>query len=406
MQREFRMINRWSIFIFCIVFYHLQGYANGKISVEMVDSLSHDQYMQGEWNALIETGKIAKKNGISFKYLSQRLGYAHFIQKNYYQSLQNYEQAWKFDSQDEITQWYLFYNATNLGRNSLARYYSKGFSKEDLQYYHQQTYRWIDAIDSEYSYKMVNSNVVHDAAYRRIGINSQIGRQLNLYQSVAFFNQNTDTTKTEQYEYYVLASWNPLPKTNLSLGYHYVLPEVNYVYVGISYPYTYPGHAFFGKLSQQIHRFDIAGSGAFYNSKRVNSQQVGLHASVNFAGNLPVGLHASYYRVFESGSNNANEEYHEQFNIFRQSCSLLLSNRLWLEGFIYEGKLNYFIDNNGLYIYNSLDYTKFRTGLSAFFYVNRPLTIYLNYTYDIKQMYSQESIYNQHSLTGGIVWKI
>ena len=84
----------------------------------------------------------------------------------------------------------------------------------------------------------------------------------------------------------------------------------------------------------------------------------------------------------------------------------MLFNRLWTEAYVNLGNLNQFIDNNGLYFYNSLDPTTFRTGISGFWYVCKPLTIYLNYNYDTKKIFTDNLFYNQHSITGGLIWKI
>lgn len=406
MQKELGSYKIWIIFTFCLLFYNLHGYANDKITLAYIDSLSYIQYINGDWEALIQTGKTAKQHKIHFKLLSQRMGYAHFIKKQYYHSLHHYEQALKYDKEDEITCLYLFYNGINLGRMNYARYHAKHFSKEDLPYFHQQKFRWVDAVDLEYSYKIPESQLIHHAAFRRIGINSQIGHQFSLYQTSSFFNQSTDTTQTRQFEYNLSASWNPCAKTNLNISYHYLGAEVDYFVENETYPYSYPAHAFYTHVAQQIKRYDLAISGALFDNKRINSKQVGIRAGINFSGNQLLNFTSSYYRIFENGLNHENQDYKDNLGIFKQSVGMMFWNRVWTEGFVCLGNLNYFIDNNGLYVYNALDNTTFRSGLSAFYYLSSPLTLYFNYTFDQKSTYISNQKYHQHSLTGGIIWKI
>ncbi|HET7732348.1 MAG TPA: hypothetical protein VFK73_00820, partial [Paludibacter sp.] len=89
-----------------------------------------------------------------------------------------------------------------------------------------------------------------------------------------------------------------------------------------------------------------------------------------------------------------------------QTASALLFKKLGVEGNITWGNLNNFSDNNGLYIYNSLDPTTFRTGLTAYWYLLPKISLFGNYTYDTKLIEESNTNYNQHSFSGGIIWKI
>ena len=63
---------------------------------------------------------------------------------------------------------------------------------------------------------------------------------------------------------------------------------------------------------------------------------------------------------------------------------------------------------NGIYVHNSADYSTSRIGGSLFFYPNKHLTLFGNYTYDTRFIsdYDMNVTYNQHSITGGIIWKL
>lgn len=372
-------------------------YANIDITQAYIDSISFQYFQSGNWDEVIRTGKLAEKNNINFKWLQQRIGYAYFNKKQYYKSIQHYEKALKLDKKDEITSLYLYYNGINTGSTAYARYHAGKLSDASKTYVDQKEIRLFDALDLEFSYKIPDIAAINNASYQRLGLNSQLGYQLNLYQTFSLFSQSTDTTQTKQNEYFALISWNPAARTNISLGYHSVGTKVNTT----SGTYLYPGHMIYGKISHKINRFDLSASGANFNNDLIDTRQYGLHLGVGFSGENNINLTSSFFRIYETSFNNTSGR-----NIFKQTAGIMLFDRLWTEASINLGNLNRFIDNNGMYLYNSLDPTTFRTGLSVFGYVSKPLTLYLNYTFDNKLIVTSQQQYNQHSITGGIIWKI
>lgn len=376
----------------------LSGYAEEKITQAYIDSVSLYHYQQGNWDELILTGKLAKNNNISFKWLQQRVGFAFFNKKQYYKSMQHYENALAFDKNDEITHLYLYYNGINTGAIAYARYHAGKLSEASRVYIEQPKFKLIDAVDLEFSYKIPDTTAISDAIYKRGGLNSSIGYQLNLYQTYSSFSQSTDTTQTKQNEYFALIGWNPTAKTNVSLGYHYVGTTVKKK----SDSYIYRGNIIYGKISHKLNRIDISVSGANFNNDWIDTKQLGLHLGIGFSGANNIYLSSAFYRILETGSDSITYGRY----IFKQTAGILLFQRLWTEASVNFGNLNHFIDSNGMYIYNSLDPTTFRTGLSLFGYVSKPLTVYLNYTFDEKLVVSSNQQYNQHSITGGIIWKI
>ncbi len=392
-----------NIIALLLVFYGLHGYANDQTSITSIDSLSYAQFTAGDWDGLIETAELAKRNNIDFKWLQQRVGYAYFIKKQFYKSMLHYEKALDYDPADEISRLYLYYNGQNTGRTAFARFHASRLSESNLKQIGEKRLRIADAIDLEYSFKMPDNPDIHQAHYMRLGLNSQIGYKLSLYQSFSTFNQNTDTTQTWQNEYFVLLGWNPTAKTNISIGYHSVGSKVIYG----SDSFYYPGNIFYGKITQQLNRFDLALSGASFDNDWLGSKQLGIHLGINSAGRNNINLTTSYYRIIETGLNySTGQNYSYGRNVIKQTAGIMLFNRLWTEAYVNLGNLNQFIDNNGLYFYNSPDPTIFRSGISGFWYIIKPLTIYLNYNYDTKELLTTDMTYNQHSITGGLIWKI
>lgn len=396
MQKVYRLI--YIPFVALLMNMSSSAYANTGITQAYIDSVSFHYFQLGNWDEVIQTGKLAKENDINFKWLQQRIGYAYFNKKQYYKSMQHYEKALAFDNKDEITRLYLYYIGINTGSTAYARYQAGKLSDASRTYIDQKEIKLFDAIDLEFNYKNPDTSAINNAFYQRIGLNTLFGYQFSLYQTLSNFSQSTDTTATKQKEYFALISWNPAARTNLSLGYHYVGTKVNDQY---SNTYLYPGHMIYGAISQKVNRFDLTVSGANFNNDWIDTKQYGLQLGVGFAGGNNIYLTSSYFKIYETSYNNTLSR-----NIFKQTAGIMLFDRLWTEASINFGNLNHFIDNNGMYLYNSLDPTTFRTGLSVFGYVSKPLTLYLNYTFDNKFIVTSQQQYNQHSITGGIIWKI
>ena len=85
-----------------------------------VDSLTFMYYNSGDWGRLIDTGKKALNEGINYKFLRQRLGYAYFAREDYFDAGHQFEKSLKFDSYNEFTLKYLYYSYLYTGREKYA----------------------------------------------------------------------------------------------------------------------------------------------------------------------------------------------------------------------------------------------------------------------------------------------
>ncbi|MDO9154056.1 MAG: tetratricopeptide repeat protein [Paludibacter sp.] len=359
-----------------------------------VDSISYAYFMSGNWDELISVGKKALNNKIDYKYLRQRIGYAYFMKGDYYNSIIHYEKSLEFDPVDEISLYYLHYAGLYSGNISLARYYAGELPETTQNMLKEKSFRPVNIVDFEYNKKISNYALRSNPDYFRLGINSQLGYRFNLYQSVSRYNQIAEwTTAIEQDEYFALLNWTALSRTNLSLGYHFVNSKVKTETDSIAYP----GNIWFGKINQSFHRFDIAFSTSVFNNEFVQTTQIGTQIGVALPGKRSPYLKSSLYNINEDNYNRI---------VFSQYAGLYAAKKIWAEASVTIGNLNNYVDLNGLYFYNSLDPTTFRIGGSVFWYLHPHITIYSNYTYDIKQVVQTLFNYNQHSITGGIIWKL
>jgi len=387
-------------------------HAQEVLTYQYVDSLTYDQYLRGEWDCLIQTGKKALKQGIDFKYLQQRLGYAYYMKSDYYEAMRYYEKALTFDKLDEGSNLYLYYAGMNIGNIGYARHYAGKLSsclQKDLR---QAAIKPVNAVDIEYSYKWNAEATRSDPRYVRIGINTPLGYALNLYQSVSRFNQyavyQDDSYEYRstivQDEYYALLSANIDSRLGAEVGYHYVNAGFNTDYWDLTWEMVtqqvdtlnYPGHLFYADIHYKWYRFNLGISGSVFTMNSGKTEQVGLHLGVGLPGSHNLYLKNSVYCL--------NDDDGLRF-VSSHSIGLLFWSKIWLEGDVTFGNQNNFSDMNGMYVYNSFDPTLFKAGSTIFWYANKRFTLFANVALDIKQNAYLLNEYQQKSLAGGIIWK-
>jgi len=377
------------------LFFTIPIFSQPNLNTAQVDSVTYNFYLIGNWNELIALGKNAMKEGIDFKYLQQRMGYAYFVKGNYFAAIRHYNNALFFDADDPVSHTYLYYSAVNINDEAMARYHFSKLDTENQAFLKVKKTRLVDAVDLEYNYKKVVDYPLRDnPTYKRIGLNSQLGYRFGLYQSFSNYNQITElTNQTIQNEYYVSGVYTLSSRTSLTAAYHYVGTQYNTE----SDSLKIPGNLWFGKLTHSFNRFDVSLSQSRFTNDYNDVSQTGLQLGYLLPIKNKIYLKSSLYNITESDTSRL---------VFNQTIGALIARRFWLQGSVTLGNLNNFVDNNALYLYNSMDHTTFRTGASLFYYLGKHLTLFTNYSFDKKLIIDSQYIYKQHSITGGIIWKI
>jgi len=368
------------------------------------DSLSYHYYLSGNWNALIETGEKALAEGIDFKWLQQRLGYARFMKKQYFRSMKHYEKSLLFDNSDEISHLYLYYIGLNTGNISYARAHAGELTKETKQQIEYKTTQLVNSVDFEYNLKLPQETELRENAhYIRGGIYSLPSNRLSLYLSAARYNQLYEyTLESHQQEMYGSVQYAITPKTSMKIAYQLAKSQV-YVDPDTS---RITGNLFFGKVNHQLNRFNLSLSYAFYNNLTTRSGQTGIHLGTGFSGYGNVYLASSIYHINESGIDISNTAYNYNRLIFKQTAGFNPIKNIRLDAFTTLGDQYCFADLDGLYLYNNQDPTTFKAGLTAYAFIGKHLTLSMTYNYDKKYIYKFDQYYYQHGITGGIIWKI
>lgn len=353
------------------------------------DSITYQYYQTGEWDKLIITGKQAIGQKIDYKRLRQRIGYAYFVKEDYYSAQKHYEKALTFDEYDSDTRVYLYYCGLNTGNEAFARLQVEKLPKELQQKLKEGSFKPVYAVDFELNYKTNNSNSRSNPTYLRVGINTQIGYHLSLYQSVSNYQQMIDTSVTKQPGYFASLNWSLSSHISLNVAYHYMNTDID--------GYKYPGNLLFAAITTELNRFSLGINGSILSDGSNNFQQAGLLAGVAFPGKSNIYLKSAVSGMLATGNNRI---------IFSQTVGARIAKPLWAEGNVTFGNLQNYHDHNALYIYNSIDPATFRTGLTLFWHTGKNVTLFGNYIHEIKQIVLTSINYKQQSFSGGIIWKL
>ncbi len=385
---------------------------------QIVDSITYQLYLTAKWTELIKIAKIAENKQLDFKRLRQRTGYAYFISGDYYSAMAEYEAALTFDKSDLDTRLYLYYCGLYTANETYANYEADFQTYETKKLLGIKSFKIVDAIDFEYNFKVNDSQLRSNSTYYRLGISTKINNKISLYQSVSSYSQKLDSIGTQynylnrshvtQNEYYGCLTWKPSSKFDILLAYHsistksidsisYTIPLIN---VSKTDTISQSENMIFGKIAFKVNRFDFGLSSSFLFNNTNFIQQYELQAGVTLPGTLILKLKSSFDVLIENNKGRL---------IYSQKIGFVPIKKVWIEGNVTFGDLNNFADMNGLYILNSKDHTVFKTGITCFWNALNKVTLFANYGYDTKQLTGINNTiinYNQHSFSGGIIWKI
>lgn len=364
--------------------------AQDTITFQVVDSITSNFYDAGNWENLIKLGEKAVNQQIDYKKLRQRMGYAYFVTSDFYNAQIQYQHAYTFDKYDENTNLYLYYCALNIGNDNAIDFYAGKLSSETRKKLKISLIKIVNAIDLEYNYKLTDSDIRSNPIYYRVGVNTLLGSRINIYQAGSAYSQTVNSTVlTKQMEYYVSGNFSINASSSILLAYHYLLTDVN--------SDSFNGNLYYAKFSKHFGRLSLGLNGSYFTNLMGNYKQVDANIGYVLPGALEFSINSNVTGFFETNNNRL---------IFTQKLGIHPFKPIWLETSFILGNIKNFNDNNGLYIYNSLDPTTLRTGLTFYWKISNKISFIGNYTYDKKEITNSTINYNQHSFSGGILWKL
>jgi hypothetical protein len=114
---------------------------------------------------------------------------------------------------------------------------------------------------------------------------------------------------------------------------------------------------------------------------------------------------AGQFRLYRGGSGAFFDNTASDHFIFNQAAGFKLMKNTWLESDVTFGNQDYYLDQDGLYVYNGIDNTTFKCGETVFYQLGKHARLQINYTYEKKQDSFTELKYDQNSTTIGMLWK-
>jgi hypothetical protein len=187
---------------------------------------------------------------------------------------------------------------------------------------------------------------------------------------------------------------------------------------------------YFGKLSLPVsEKIILFGSAHYLNTKyksvtyynligglglKYEGAYVGLQADVSWGYML--GSNMSQYNgqavIYPLGNLNlytisrlslVSQQQNNQV-VFSQGAGFKVFRHFWAETMAVFGKLDNYMENDGLYTYNSVDVTSFKIGETGFYQLSRHMQLRLNYIFENKRDAENHMNYHQHSFTTGVLW--
>ena len=380
-----------------LLFFNLQAMGQTELNFQDIDSVTYGYYKSGEWKNLIEAGNIALNNGFDYKFLRERIGYAYFITGDYVSSLRYFGKAYEFDSHDQFTLSYLYFSNLNVGRKETAGYYLSRMSPEQRELYSIDPSRAFESIDIELGTEITSTDQRSNPLYYRFGIRSAILPRVSLYQSLSGYNQSGIIEypsldydfRIKQIEYYGLISISLLSHINLKTAYHFLHSDFS-----SSITYSHLGYA---GISASIGSSDIGVDLSLIDNSQYVTKQAGLKATYRLPGRRNIN--------FTGGVTLMNQQDSSML-IYSGRAGISVSRKVALSADFTYGYQNYYNDFDGMYVYNSIDPTTFRTGITAYYFLNNNITMWFNTGYETKEYFENRNYsYYQISLLGGLQWR-
>jgi hypothetical protein len=382
-----------SVLIFAFLAAHTQ---ENKFAV--TDSIAEQLYNAGSWDQLIIYGNKAVADSLDFPGLRFKIAYAYFITDNYKAAITQLNKVLINDSYNSTARLYAYYCNTYLNNYIGASYQASFLDKETRSTIKLIPFGLIDA-GLETGIKLPNNDERDNGFYERINLSNRLSWRLQLEQSAIFFKQNifrsayidyiNQTGKTDkQFEYFVKATFALSKNISLLGSYHYLYTNYR------SNTYNSNLGLFGAKYASRY--LDIQGDINF--GRLINKTLKQYNTKLDF---YPLGNLNLYSTSRGSVLNYSNTNH----LIYNQAIGFKVAKKTWLESSVTFGNQDDYQDVDGLYVYNSIDPTKFKCGETIFYQVTAHALLELNYIYEKKTDIYRPINYNQSSVTFGITWK-
>jgi len=315
------------------------------------NQLSYNQYMAGEWKALIRTGREAIGLGYDSYYLRMRMGIALYSMEKYRQAKVQFKEAVENDTESPVAKEYLYYSNLLIGNRQEAQTYF------DIREHPRSKFFYSIYLEGGYKHNSSDQTNMGDLGYGTVGFKHQFSKRVDYFQTFQHLRRGIYTdgrgggfqSSREDYitqnEYY--GRLDILAAKGL-----WILPAFHYQKWSLS---------------------DIGGSDWLFSLGLV--KDIGLtrwYADVNRSNlsnlvQLQVNAGMAFYplgnlNLYMDGRIIYHKESSEQTMGGRYMLGGRISKTTWLEGWYTHGSMRHFSEQNGFIVFNGPNIVNSRLG--------------------------------------------
>lgn len=370
------------------------------ISYGRADSTTFIHMYYNDWKGLHKEGNKILRSGTDFPLLRLRLGYGSYVQEKYAGALAHYDKALRMNSRNQTAHIYRYYSLRYLNRREEAALEGSKLDSSIRAEDKISSFRAFETFESEVSYKINQSNDRGNGFFISSGIRSRLHYRLYLTQLISYYQQhvripqfyllkNPNDITINQFQYHIKAGI--LPVRSLFLKTAYTVQKSDFDRL------SYTNHLGYFEALYHGRSFDVS-LGA-YVGKISDSLRQQYDARVIWypLGNLNLYSSSRFSVIPHSGKIQLNGS---------ELIGLRLHKKVWLEIMGSYGSVTTFFDKDGAYIYNLLDLSKWKSGGSVLYQVNRRWGLSLNYQLERRTQLYINRDFTIHSLTLQGIWKL
>jgi len=378
------------------------SYSQDDLTFEKVDSVSYELYKNQKWSELIRFGNRALKDGMDSYGLRIRLGTAYYKVKNYFEAINNFENALDVGYEDGLIYEFLYFAYMFTGRTE-----DKNFVFSKLPPWKKETLRPL--------YNMFIDNIFAEGD---MGISNDVNHFDEVNQMVTVNSYGDQVISGDYLQFHGGISQLPFNRLNVSYEYSYLNLKKNQeiytnnaiVQSSENIDYSQTQNRFYNSIdvlaarglviSPAAHYINIKDIERVFDSTSVLSDSIrDFHFSnkefnkENFILSLTASKYLSRFKIAVNGSfsqlndahqsqfglsfsgfplkNNkffaeTNATLHNQDNvsnlIFTQLLGITVAKNLNLQTYASLGRIQNFNEQNGRTVYNEEDFLKFKFG--------------------------------------------
>ncbi len=376
-----------------------------------VDSISYSLYINKNWKELTKVGRSSLNRGIDFPNLRLRLADAAIAQNHPSVALKHLDKAYESDATQAYMLKQYILSQRMLNNIDESRYFLSKTDSSTHKIFNQRKVQLLDQIFFDIGVIHPDDSVRNNLNLFRFGIQSRLNWRWMIYQSFQYYNQSSivkvppppshgprrpieTSLPISQIDYYLRTRLQASRNLSFGLAYHFLQSNDNGL-LELGY-----GGYFNIRRSMPYGTLNI--DAGFSNYTNTHQKQIGISGKVFPFGNYSWYLLAGVDLLNNSDSGNV---VIENFG-----TGIKLQKSIWTEFNISFGDKPNFVENNGEFIYNSIDLTQTKFDAIIYFVLTHHITLSVDYRFEKKQQLVRTRNtyvnYNQQGLIGELIWKL